>query len=246
MSERVVETVIDRCDMDIERVVCGRGRNTTIRESADPCGRLEFDFAAQTAAYVAVGPVRRPQCQRPKRIFRPCSRRVAFGSPPRQILHSTPNQRSPARRSRYRRAYRSISPPPANDPLQKEVQNSVGSKQPISTVERSDVDLKRPLAFSRKTVSPIDPTEFCTPHLCRNDERPRRGGAVRWPCSAPRAPTRCADGWPSPINTRRLNTSSTMARNTNPAQVGMSKRSPNWSSQRPSCLVITKMFRPFS
>ena len=98
------------------RVVCGRGRNTTISESAGPCGRLKLDFAPQTAAYAAVGPVRRPRCQRPKGIFRPCSRRVEFGSPPRQILHSTPNQRNPARRSRRRDAYRSISPPPANDP----------------------------------------------------------------------------------------------------------------------------------
>ena len=37
------------------RVVCGRGRNTTISESAGPCGRLELDFAPQTAAYAAVG-----------------------------------------------------------------------------------------------------------------------------------------------------------------------------------------------
>ena len=82
----------DTADYRADRVVCGRGRNTTISESAGPCGRLELDFAPQTAAYAAVGPVRRPRCQRPKRIFRPCSRRVAFGSPPRQILHSTPNQ----------------------------------------------------------------------------------------------------------------------------------------------------------
>ena len=99
-----------------KRVVCGRGRNTTISEPAGPCGRLELDFAPQTAAYAAVGPVRRPRCQRPKGTFRPCSRRVAFGSPPRQILHSTPNQRNPARRSGHRDAYRSISPSPANDP----------------------------------------------------------------------------------------------------------------------------------
>ena len=104
----------------VPRVVCGRGRNTTISESAGPCGRLELDFAPQTAVYAAVGLVRRPRCQRPKRIFRPCSRRVAFGSPPRQILHSTPNQLNPAHRSRRRDAYRSISPPPANDPLEDE------------------------------------------------------------------------------------------------------------------------------
>ena len=94
------------------RVVCGRGRNTTISESVGPCGRLELDFAPQTAGYAAVGLVRQPRCQRPKGIFRPCSRRVALGSPPRQILHSTPNQRNPARRSRRRDAYRSISPLP--------------------------------------------------------------------------------------------------------------------------------------
>ena len=38
--------------------------------------------APQTAAYAAVGPDSPGlRCQRPKGIFRPCSRRVAFGSP---------------------------------------------------------------------------------------------------------------------------------------------------------------------